>query len=143
MIKRGSEPLRAAAIPLIQAYHIEAGGKSLFRAAKDVRRVARPFQAVHQQESGMFARFRVPVAMAAHLSFRLHVKEPWLGCWQPREAPPQERRRDGHQVAIAKQPVRDELFHSLHRRDCRSIVQPGGPEILACRMSLRRWRFSK
>src|SRR5947209_6225847 len=112
IIECRSEPLRSAAVSLVQPDHAKSLAERFFRGSPHVARFAGPFQAVYQDQRGMFPRLGLPVTVAEQLRPWLGFEEPLLRRRKRGESPRDKTRGERHQVIVAKKRMRLERNHS-------------------------------
>ncbi len=111
MVQRRSQVLCSAAVPLIEADHIQAGAPSLVGDPKHVGGVATAFEAMDEDERPCASTGRLPVAIAEELRVRRDRKEPGVA-WdvdRRRMAPPPDPGKNRHQVRVKAERVRVEV----------------------------------
>src|SRR5690242_15261109 len=71
---------------------------------------------MNQNEDWMLLRIGLPVALGKHTRAWFHVEQSRSALWKAGETAAPKIRRNRHQVRIAEEPVRDEVFHREYRR---------------------------
>ncbi len=104
MIERGSERIGAAAIALVHADHIHAGGQSLLRDAQHVFRFAGALQTMHDDDGQRILPVRLPMALAQHADAGLDFDQAFLVRRQREMATEQEAANGLQMPAAQKSP---------------------------------------
>ncbi len=117
MVERRSQSFRSAAVPLIHADDIHAGGQALGGDPLHVGGIARALKAVDDDDRQSILPVALPVAMDENLNAGFHLDVSRLG-WGQRRAAGEEEAGQGLPMSAAEAAPRDESrqfrLHSLH-----------------------------
>ena len=102
VIEPARQVLGTAAIALIEADDVEAGGQGLVGHAAHVVREARAFQPVQHQQRRRRGSIGLPIAVGQHAGIGRDVEVPRLGGGQRRKPSPARPRIQGHLVPAGK-----------------------------------------
>ena len=117
MVEPAAEVFGTAAVALVEPYDVEAAGPRLVGHAPHVVAVARPFEAVQEDDRQRAPAIGLPMAMAEHFGVLGDAEEPRLGGRKAREVTPPGPRVERHPMAAGKGGTRDErLWREGHGR---------------------------
>ncbi len=116
VIQPGRQVFGAAAIALIEEYHVPAAAQRLVGQPAHVVLLGGPLQAMETQKCRPRGPFVLPVTVRAHLALGIHTNQARLGCGQARIGAASRPRVNRDDVA-RRQPARgDKRRLSEHRR---------------------------